>query len=110
MSKLTVEYENPLWKNQLWNSKINCGTLKSTVELGVSTVEYENPLWTNMNTKNCTVDNCGLVVHSSTVRPIIPLWNCGKTSHKSFYPCTFDLHVSNGVCTYPIRKLNIFPQ
>ncbi len=53
-----------------------------------STVEYENPLWTyqlwtNMKTKNYTVDNCGLVVHPSTVRPIIPQWNCGKTSHKS---------------------------
>ena len=29
--------------------------------------------------------HCGQVVNSFAVQPIMPQWNCGKTSHKSFF-------------------------
>jgi hypothetical protein len=83
--KMKVRGVKALMKNNRGVELNNSGSLKSPVELGVSTVEYENPLWKNQlwNSKiHCGIGrvNCGhlwtsrSLFHSSTNNSTVELW------------------------------------
>ncbi len=63
----SVEYENALWKNQLWNWAFILW-------------KYENPLWTIVEEYENKELHCGQLwtsrspFHSSTNHPTVELW------------------------------------
>jgi hypothetical protein len=104
VEKSIVELLNQLWNwaFQLWNMKIHCGLINCGRKQKIS-------LWT-------TVDNCGLVVHPSTVRPIIAQWSCGIVelwknisevlNHFGCTSCTRQSVMPYHACTWQVIYIN----